>query len=120
MPSVSRRLDLPPPFRLVVLREAGDAFAHAAAHASELGAGTLVMVGRFDVAEFAVVLEPEEPLEAARRSFYAGMIALADAVSALAPPETSVAIAWPDALEIGRGRVGGGRLGWPCDADECA
>ena len=52
-------LDLPPPFRLVVLREAGDAFAHASAHAAELGAGTLVFVGRFDLAEFAVVLEPE-------------------------------------------------------------
>ena len=40
----------------------GDAFAHATSIAAEQGAGTLVYVGRFDLAEFAVVLEPEEPL----------------------------------------------------------
>jgi hypothetical protein len=118
MPSSSRTLDLPPPFRLVVLREAGDAFAHACAHAAELGAGTLVFVGQFELAEFAVVLEPEEPLVSARRSFYAGMTALADALSALAPPETPITIEWPDALEVARGLVGGGRLGWPRPADE--
>ena len=73
-------LDLPPPFRLVTLREVGDAFAHATAIAAEEGAGTLVYVGRFDLAEFAVVLEPEEPLRTARRAFYAGMAALADAL----------------------------------------
>ena len=65
---VGHILDLPPPFRLVVLREVGDAFAHACAHAAELGAGTLVFVSRFDAAEFAVVLEPEEPLASARRA----------------------------------------------------
>ena len=109
MPSSLRALDLPPPFRLVVLREAGDAFAHASAHAAELGAGTLVFVGRFDLAEFAVVLEPEETLARACRSFYAGMTALADALAALAPPETPITIEWPDRLEIGRRLVGGGR-----------
>ena len=53
---------LPPPFTLVTLREVGDAFAHAMTIAPEQGAGTLVYVGRFDLAEFAVVLEPDEPL----------------------------------------------------------
>ena len=58
-PSVTNRaVDLPPPYRLVTLREAGDAFEHACAMAPEAGAGTLVWVRRFDVAEFAVVLEP--------------------------------------------------------------
>lgn len=120
MPSHSRALDLPPPFRLVALREIGDAFAHACAHAPELGAGALVFVGRFDHAEFAVVLEPEETLVEARRSFYAGMTALADALSALAPPKTPIAIEWPDRLEVGRGLVGGGHLGWPQPVDEQA
>jgi len=113
-----RQLDLPPPFRLVALREAGDAFAHALAHALEFGAGTLVFVGRFDVAEFAVVFEPEEALQKARRGFYAGMAALADALCALAPPETPIAIDWPDALTVRRRFVGGGRLAWPAGADE--
>jgi biotin-(acetyl-CoA carboxylase) ligase len=103
---------------LVALREAGDAFGHACAHAAELGAGALVFVGRFDLAEFAVVLEPEEALASARCSFYAGMMALADTLSALASPETPIAIEWPDRLAVGRGLVGGGRLGWPPRAVE--
>jgi hypothetical protein len=55
-------LDLPPPSRAIALREVGDAFAHATKIAAESGAGTLLHVGRFDRIEFAVVLEPEEPL----------------------------------------------------------
>jgi hypothetical protein len=113
----ARALDLPPPFRPVMLREIGDAFAHACAHAAELGAGTLVFVGRFDLAEFAVVLEPEEPLAAARRVFYAGMLALCDALAAMAPPEKPIAVEWPDAITIDGGLVGGGRLGWPDGGD---
>jgi hypothetical protein len=44
--SRTRALDLPPPFQLVTLREVGDAFVHACSHAAELGAGTLIVVGR--------------------------------------------------------------------------
>jgi biotin-(acetyl-CoA carboxylase) ligase len=116
----SRTLDLPPPFQLVVLREAGVAFAHACAHAASLGAGTLVFVGRFDLAEFAVVLEPDEPLASARRAFYACMVALGDALAASAPPEKPIIIEWPDAIYVDRGLIGGGRLAWPDDADERA
>ena len=72
-------LDLPPGFDLITLRESGDAFAHAKSIAGEKGAGTVVHVGRFDLAEFAVVLEPDEPLRTARRALYAGCVALADA-----------------------------------------
>src|SRR5437870_868448 len=114
----ARTLDLPPPFRLVMLREVGDAFAHACAHAAELGAGTLVFVGRFDLAEFAVVLEPDEPLASARRAFYAGMVALGDALAARAPPEKPIVVQWPDVVYVDGGLVGGGRLAWPEHADE--
>jgi len=115
-----RSLELPPPFRLVVLREVGDAFAHARAHASELGAGSLVFVGRFDLAEFAVVLEPDEPLAIARLVFYAGMVALGDALAARAPPEKPITIQWPDAIRIDCGLVGGGRFAWPDGSEETA
>ncbi|HXW23997.1 MAG TPA: biotin/lipoate--protein ligase family protein, partial [Xanthobacteraceae bacterium] len=111
-------LDLPPPFRLVTLREAGDAFARAQTIAADEGAGTLVWVGRFDLVEFAVVLEPEEPLRAARRAFYAGMTALADALAVHAPPEKPIAFDWPDAVRVDGGLIGGGRLAWPSDARE--
>ena len=116
--SSQRTLDLPPPFKLVTLREVGDAFAHAASVASESGAGTLVYVGRFDLAEFAVVLEPEEPLETARRALYAGIVALADALAVHAPPERPITFDWPDAVRVNGGLVGGARLGWPQDAPE--
>jgi hypothetical protein len=116
----ARTLELPPPFRLVVLREVGDAFAHACAHAGELGAGTLVFVGRFELAEFAVVLEPEEPLAVARLAFYAGMVALGDALAACAPPEKPITIEWPGAIRIDCGLVGGGRLAWPDGSEETA
>ena len=113
-------LDLPPPFRLVTLREVGDAFDHATRIAATEGAGTLVYVGRFDLAEFAVVLEPDEPLRTARRALYAGMGALGDALAALAPPEKPITFDWPDAIRVDGGLVGGGRLAWPADADEGA
>ncbi|RTL74089.1 MAG: hypothetical protein EKK36_11520 [Bradyrhizobiaceae bacterium] len=111
-------LDLPPPFTLVTLRERANAFTHAMEIAPTSGAGTLVYVGRFDLAEFAVVLEPEEPLHLARRAFYAGMVALSDALLAYAPPRKIVTIDWPDAIRIDDGLLGGGRLGWPPGAPE--
>jgi biotin-(acetyl-CoA carboxylase) ligase len=116
--ATASELALPPPFSAVRLREVGDAFGHAISIAADQGAGTLVYVGRFDLAEFAVVLEPEEPLLKARRVFYAGMAALADALAAHAQPETSIIIDWPDSLFVNQGLVGGGRLTWPSDVDD--
>ncbi|MBR0832198.1 biotin/lipoate--protein ligase family protein [Bradyrhizobium manausense] len=116
--SLAEPIHLPPPFALVRLREGGDAFAHACRIAPESGAGTLVYVGRFDLAEFAVVLEPSEPLGAARRAFYASMVALTDSLRAYAPPNKVIAIDWPDAVRIDGGLVGGGRMGWPPSARE--
>ena len=111
-------IDLPPGFRLVTLRESGDAFAHAAGIAAQSGAGTVTFTRRFDLVEFAVVLEPDEPLRSARRAVYAGMTALADALAAHCPPEKPIAIEWPGALLFDGGLVGGGRLAWPAGADE--
>jgi Biotin/lipoate A/B protein ligase family len=113
-------LDLPPPFRLISLREVGDAFAHASSVAALEGAGTLIHVGRFDLVEFAVVLEPEEPLRTARRALYAGLVALADALAAHAPPERPITFDWPDAVRVDGGLVGGARLAWPGNALEDA
>jgi hypothetical protein len=111
--SLTLGLDLPPPYRLVTLREVGDAFAHAKAIAPHAGAGTLVRVGRFDVVEFAVVLEPEECLFSARRAFYAGLTALGDALCRLAPPERPITFGWPGAIYADGGLIGGARLAWP-------
>lgn len=119
-PQATPTLDLPPAFRLVTLREVGDAFVHAKAVAAGAGAGTLVHVGRFDLVEFAVVLEPEEPLRTARRAFYAGLVALRDALVSHAPPERAITFAWPDSVHVDGGLVGGARLAWPAGAAENA
>ena len=65
-----------------------------------------------------MVLEPHEPLSSARGAFYAGMVALTDALRAYAPPNKEIAIEWPDAIRVDGGLVGGGRLGWPSPASE--
>ncbi|QCK86948.1 hypothetical protein E8L99_14880 [Phreatobacter aquaticus] len=106
-------LTLPPGFELEPLRESGDAFAHACRIAAEKGAGTLVWVRRFDVAEYAIVLEPEEPLAVARKAFFMGMNATAEAIAAHCPPERDVSFRFPDAITFDAGLVGGGRIGWP-------
>jgi hypothetical protein len=111
-------LNLPPLFQQVALREVGDAFAHACRIAGPDAAGTLVWVGRFDLVEFALILEPDEPLRKARRAFYAGMVALGDALAVHAPPEKPIHYGWPDAVLVDGGVVGGGRLAWPSGADE--
>lgn len=111
-------IDLPPPFRLIKLREVGDAFVQAQDLAASAGAGTLVYVGRFDVVEFATVLEPEEPLRLARRALYLGMNALGDALTALGPPGCPVTFGWPGRIHVNGGLVGGGRLAWPAEGGE--
>lgn len=113
-------LDLPPGYTLVALREFGDAFAHGCDIAADAGAGTLVWVRRYDLVEFAVVLEPNEPLASARRAFFAGMNATADAIAVHCPPERDVAFVWPDTILFDGGLLGGARLGWPkaCAEDE--
>lgn len=113
-----KKLDLPPVFREVALRESGNAFQHAQEIAAESGAGTLVWVGRFDLVEFAVVLEPDEPLVAARRALYAGLAALADALAVHAPPEMPLYYDFPATLMFNHGLIGGGQLAWPANASE--
>ena len=111
-------LDLPPGYTLVGLREYGDAFTHGCKIATEAGAGTLVWVRRYDLVEFAVVLEPAEPLTSARRAFFAGMNATADAIAVHCPPERDVAFVWPDTILFDGGLLGGARLGWPKECRE--
>ena len=77
-------------------------------------------MGRFDLVEFAVVLEPEEPLKTARRALYAGLVALADALAVHAPPERPISFDWPDGVRVDGGLVGGARLAWPQGAAEDA
>jgi hypothetical protein len=73
---------------------------------------------RFDFAEFAVVLEPNEPLSSARRIVYAGLLALRDAVAMQALPRCQIGFAWPEAIHVDGGLVGGARLARPAGCAE--
>jgi biotin-(acetyl-CoA carboxylase) ligase len=112
------KLDMPPGITLITLREGGDALAYARQIAAGRGAGTLVYVQRFDLVEFALVLEPEEPLLSARRALYAGLNAMADSLAVHCPPEKAVHFNWPDAILFDHGLIGGARLAWPDGAAE--
>jgi biotin-(acetyl-CoA carboxylase) ligase len=116
--NLEQTLDLPPGYTLVALRELGDAFAHGCDIAAKAGAGTLIWVRRYDLVEFAVVLEPDEPLASARRALFAGMNAVADAIAAHCPPERELSFDWPDTIRFDGGLLGGARLGWPADCAE--
>ena len=113
-------LILPPGFTLITLREMGDAHAHAMAIAPEAGAATLVWVRRFDLIEFAIVLEPDRPLKESRRAFIACMASLADALASHCPPEKPLEFVFPDAIRFDRALLGGGRFGIPegCRPDD--
>lgn len=106
--------DLPPVFGPIhALREGGDALARAVALAPEHGAGCLVWVRAYARAEAAVVLEPEQPLAAARPALLAAAAAMADALAALGPPQAEIALRWPATLVVNRGAVGTARLAAP-------
>jgi biotin-(acetyl-CoA carboxylase) ligase len=117
---------LPSLFAPVMLREGGDAMARAVELAPEgaspiaSGAGTLVWVRALNRAEAAVVLEPDRPLGPARLAYLAAANALADALSAIAPPELPVTWRWPGTLAVNGGVVGQMRLALPEGAREDA
>lgn len=113
-PDGLRPLLLPPPYTAHWCAQ-GDVMAQACALAPVEGAGTLVWhmsngTGRAGRLDFAVVLEPEQPLAQARLAFILGMAALGDALGAHCPPETSVTFGWPDAVMVDQGRLGGMRF----------
>jgi hypothetical protein len=110
-------LELPPGFQLLEAPPGLDSMAQACRIAAGHGAGTLVWAPRADVVDFAVVLEPDEPLAAARRAFIAGMVAVAHALAAGMPPEKRIQFEWPATILFDGARLGGARLAWP---DGCA
>jgi BirA family transcriptional regulator, biotin operon repressor / biotin---[acetyl-CoA-carboxylase] ligase len=104
----------PPPFEPVSIA-AGSAFDIARSKAAAgAGAGTLVWLRRADRLanrfDWAVVLEPSEPLEPSLTVAYVALLGLGDALAALGPPHVRVSFGWPDRVAVNRGRVGGIRI----------
>ncbi|MCC5971759.1 MAG: hypothetical protein JJU15_17600 [Pararhodobacter sp.] len=102
-------LKLPPPYTLVQALGT-DVLEDAAALAPEMGAGALVLRQAPGLLAFAVVLEPEQPLNVAQMAFVLGMTALGDALAAHCPPARPVRFVWPDELRYDKARLGGGRF----------
>lgn len=74
--------------------------------AGRLGAGDLVWSQADDVAAAAIVLEPEGPLADALEMVPLTMVAIADALGAIGPPNLALMIRWPDVLTANGGTVG--------------
>ena len=107
---------LPSLFTPIRLDAGGDALSRAVALAPGSGAGTLLWVDAPDTASAALVLEPDRPLGPAMLALLVGANALADALSAAAPPELPVTWRWPGTLCVNAGVVGGIRFSAPGDA----
>jgi hypothetical protein len=113
--------ELPSVFTPVIpLREGGDALSRAMAAAPEHGAGTLAWVRSSARIEAAVVLEPEQPLAAARCAIFAAASALGDALAAFGPPEVPLTFRWPDLVFVNGGQIGQVRIAWPAGTAEDA
>ncbi|HYD29579.1 MAG TPA: biotin/lipoate--protein ligase family protein [Azospirillaceae bacterium] len=99
----------PPPYRPLPVIE-GDAFARACAEAAA-GAddGTLVWSGDPRRLDCAIVLEKDHVFPAVSLA----LLALADAVGAVGPPNVQVAIGQTDRLLVNGAVAGGVRLAFP-------
>lgn len=71
-----------------------------------LGAGDLVWSEDPDMLCFAVVLEPEIVRERCPEMLFVAMVAVGDAIGALAPPEVSIMYQWPSVLLANEAEVG--------------
>jgi biotin-(acetyl-CoA carboxylase) ligase len=111
-------LSLPPVYRPVFVEAGVASHDRACELAPHRGAGTLVVRAHDALVDFAVVLEPDEPLGTARRVFFACMAALVDAVAIHAPPEKPLDIGYPATLYCDGAMIGGGRIATPPNADE--
>jgi len=101
---------LPPLFRSHSLAD-GDPIATAMRLAAEgEDPGTLVWARRRDRLDMAVVLGPDRPLSEARRVTAVALVALADAMEALGPPNLDIRYDGSDRVLVNGAVVGGVRL----------
>ena len=69
-------------------------------------AGTLLWSARQDVFECAIVLAPENSLEASMPIVLVAGLALGDSLGSLVPPVIAVTFGWPDRIDMNGGTVG--------------
>lgn len=93
------------------------ALARSEAAAGRAGAGDVFWARATDRMDVAIVLEPEVPLDQSMHMPFAAMVALGDALGALAPAEVGVYYRWPGDIIVNGARAGTVRFAIPADAD---
>jgi BirA family biotin operon repressor/biotin-[acetyl-CoA-carboxylase] ligase len=108
---MSERPEFPPLYRPFAVTPELDPFERCINVATD-GAepGTLLWSIGQEACECAVVLAPEQSLEASLPVVLVAMLALGDALGSLVPPLVAVTFGWPDRLEVNGGVVGGVRM----------
>lgn len=69
--------------------------AAAGAAKKKYGAGDLLWLNDPDTLDYAIVLEPEVARAASLQMVFTQMVALGDAIGAIAPPEVAITYRWP-------------------------
>ena len=80
--------------------------ALAGVAARELGAGDVIWTDDPASVELAIVLEPDIPLVRAVQMLPMTMVATADCIGALAPPQVGVMLLWPNEIRVNGASVG--------------
>lgn len=81
--------------------------------AGELGAGDLVWSRAEHKADFAIVLEPEIDAAGTLAMVPLMMVAVADALGAIGPPNLALTFAWPAAIRANGAGLGGVKMEFP-------
>ncbi|WP_417694179.1 biotin/lipoate--protein ligase family protein [Roseibium sp.] len=89
-----------------------------AAAADQADTGDLFWSTRADRLTFGLVLAPEVKPEQARHMLFVMMVAAADALGAIAPPEIGITWAWPATVLANRGKLGGARMAMSQSVDD--
>jgi BirA family transcriptional regulator, biotin operon repressor / biotin---[acetyl-CoA-carboxylase] ligase len=108
---MSERPHFPPiyqPFAVTTEIDPFERCLNVAAEGAE--AGTLLWSIGQDACECAVVLAPEQSLEASLPVALVALLGLGDALGSLAPPVVAVTFGWPDRIEVNGGVIGGVRM----------
>jgi biotin-(acetyl-CoA carboxylase) ligase len=92
------------------------AVACAAAEGGRAGAGDVFWARAVERMDVAIVLEPEVGLDQAMQMPFAAMVALGDALGAIAPPEIGVYYRWPGDIVLNGARAGSVSFALPEDA----
>ena len=112
--------DLPPLLDAHRIEAGRDVF-HAAcegARADRFAAGDLLWSRSNKDIMLALVLEPAVPVTRTQEMIYLAMVATADALGALTPPETAFTHSWPSTIRVNGAKAGRVRFAESVERDE--